>query len=419
MSESQSRPKMSVLNGRMSHLCAVIGSHMFMVGGYHKGEGEERFKDRDISVHLSDINIYSIRDATWRKVKATGDIPNRGSGMCMASNKQYIYAFGGLIINDSGMREFSNTVHELDTNTMSWKLLKPVSGGTLPGVPDRPSIRDKAAMVYYKGALWVFAGWGTRIDRTQHNSRFVPDQSHEFVGWNNELWRFDIQTRKWNSPPCTGTAPSPRAAHTLTMFSDNRAMLFGGRTREGRVSELYILNLDTLAWEGPLETGPGPEARSLHTCTRLHDDNVLLLGGMNGNGDSVQAQWVLVTGPNPKWKRVELCKEKLCARTWHTTAAYTVSEHCSELLVFGGSPDNIWQPKHKYWANMVRFTYGVRPLYEMCLDYISQSETEQPQNEDMVTDIRSRKRVLEAASCSFVDSVPIYDMSSIGPTSAS
>ena len=62
MSETQSMPKMSVLSGRMSHLCAVIGSHMFMVGGYHKGEGEERFKDRDISVHLSDINIYSIRD---------------------------------------------------------------------------------------------------------------------------------------------------------------------------------------------------------------------------------------------------------------------------------------------------------------------------------------------------------------------
>ena len=65
MSETQSRPKMSVLSGRMSHLCAVIGSHMFMVGGYHKGEGDERFKDRDISVHLSDINIYSIRDVSF------------------------------------------------------------------------------------------------------------------------------------------------------------------------------------------------------------------------------------------------------------------------------------------------------------------------------------------------------------------
>ena len=58
--------------------------------------------------------------------------------------------------------------------------------------------------------------------------------------------------------------------------------------------------------------------------------------------------------------QVNLCNEKLCARTWHTTAAYTISENCSELLVFGGSPDNIWQPKHKYWANMVRFNYGKR-----------------------------------------------------------
>lgn len=413
-------PKMSVLSGRMSHLCAVIGSQMFMIGGYHKGEPEERFKDRDISVHLSDINIYSIQDATWRKVKASGCIPNRGSGMCMASHKKYIYAFGGLIINESGQREFSNTVHELDTETMTWRSLEPVPGSTPPGVPDRPSIRDKAAMVYYDGALWVFAGWGTRIDRTQHNSRFVPDMSHEFVGWNNELWRFDLKAMRWNSPQCSGNAPSPRAAHTLTMYSDHRAMLFGGRTREGRVSELYILNLDTLMWEGPLETGPGPEPRSLHTCTRLHDGNVLLLGGMNGNGDSVKAQWVLETGPDIKWKRVELCEEKLCARTWHTAAAYQVSDNCSELLVFGGSPDNIWMPKHKYWANMVRFNYGVKPLYEICLDYISRcNEAEQPENMEIVTDINSRKKVLEAASCSFIDSVPIYDMESIGPTSAS
>ena len=33
---------------------------------------------------------------------------------------------------------------------------------------------------------------------------------------------------------------------------------------------------------------------------------------------------------------------------------------------------------------------GVKPLYEMCLDYISQSNTEQPENKDIVTDILSR-----------------------------
>ena len=41
--------------------------------------------------------------ATWRKVKATGDIPNKGSGMCMASNRHFIYAFGGLTLNQANM----------------------------------------------------------------------------------------------------------------------------------------------------------------------------------------------------------------------------------------------------------------------------------------------------------------------------
>ena len=64
---------------------------------------------------------------------------------------------------------------------MTWRFLQPVVGTNSPGVPDRPSIRDKAAMVYYNGALWVFAGWGTRIDRTQHNSRVCYFLSFVFL----------------------------------------------------------------------------------------------------------------------------------------------------------------------------------------------------------------------------------------------
>ena len=33
--------------------------------------------------------------------------------------------------------------------------------------------------------------------------------------------------------------------------------MFGGRTKEGRVDELYILHLDKKQWEGPIDTGPG------------------------------------------------------------------------------------------------------------------------------------------------------------------
>ena len=35
-----------------------------MVGGYHKGEVNERFKDRDVTVSMTDVNIYSIRDVS-------------------------------------------------------------------------------------------------------------------------------------------------------------------------------------------------------------------------------------------------------------------------------------------------------------------------------------------------------------------
>ena len=42
-----------------------------------------------------------ILQATWSKVKTKGDIPNKGSGMCMTTHKQFIYAFGGLTINEA------------------------------------------------------------------------------------------------------------------------------------------------------------------------------------------------------------------------------------------------------------------------------------------------------------------------------
>jgi len=64
---SHNPSKVTVLNGRMSHLCAIIGSSMFMVGGYHKQENEARLKDRDVTVDMSDINVYSLTDVSFKR----------------------------------------------------------------------------------------------------------------------------------------------------------------------------------------------------------------------------------------------------------------------------------------------------------------------------------------------------------------
>eukprot|EP00116_Pleurobrachia_bachei_P010516 sb/3470778/ len=197
---------------------------MIMIGGYHKDQNDKK----DTTVDMSHIFIYSLSTGTWSKVVATGKIPRRGSGMCSAVCDRKIYVFGGLVLNEVSrhptMREFSNDLYELNTETMVWRLLGPTDStqDTDFDIPSRPTVRDKATMVYHGNALWIFAGWGSRILRATPNSTFVPDQTHAFVGWNNEMWRFDLGTETWSAPPCSGAIPSPRAAHTFTVFSDNQ-----------------------------------------------------------------------------------------------------------------------------------------------------------------------------------------------------
>jgi len=386
---------LGILNGRMAHLATVVGNMMYMVGGYcSNNDSSGRGKDKDVAVAMKDVYLYSLREGKWRKAEATGDIPASGSGMCMAASGQYLYVFGGLVINVERMREFSNKVYRLDTQTLIWKCLSPeYNVGNMSTIP---SVRDKAAMIYYDNALWMFAGWGVRIYNLRQNAQFIPDPTHESVGWNNELWKFDLITNTWSTPTIVGSVPAPRAAHTLTMYSDHEAVLFGGRTRQGRVSELYFLDLKQGVWSGPVDAGPGPQPRSLHTTTKLHDGKVLLLGGMNHLGDSVKAQWLLHTNASAKWERVTLQEEKSCGRTWHTTCANNATPCCTELLVFGGSPDNIWHPEHQHWARMTRFYYGVRPLYDLCVEHMADKDPGPSIPHDISDDIESRRVVINS-----------------------
>lgn len=61
---SSPNSKVSTLHGRMAHLSAIVGSSMYMVGGYHKSNPEARYRDKDVTVDMADINIYSLRDVS-------------------------------------------------------------------------------------------------------------------------------------------------------------------------------------------------------------------------------------------------------------------------------------------------------------------------------------------------------------------
>ena len=48
----------------------------------------------------------------------------------------------------------------------------------------------------------------------------------------NDTWLFDILTRKWTEPQCTGYIPSPREGHAAALV-DDVMYVFGGRHVDG------------------------------------------------------------------------------------------------------------------------------------------------------------------------------------------
>ena len=86
---------------------------------------------------------------------------------------------------------------------------------------------------------------------------FVPSRSlstlviifRRFGGYDNgdyynDTWSFDISTRKWTELQCTGSIPSPRAAHAAVLI-DGVMYVFGGFTGKTYSDELIALQLSS------------------------------------------------------------------------------------------------------------------------------------------------------------------------------
>lgn len=81
----------------------------------------------------------------------------------------------------------------------------------LHGIDVAPTIagRFSHSAVIYKNSMFVFGG-GSSTATTF-----------------NDLWRFDLSSRKWDRPISMGNYPSPKACATLVCYK-NSLILFGG-----------------------------------------------------------------------------------------------------------------------------------------------------------------------------------------------
>lgn len=138
--------------------------------------------------------------------------------------------------------------------------------------------RFSHAAVIYQNSMFVFGG-GSSTETTF-----------------NDLWRFDLSSRKWIRPISMGTYPSPKACATMVSYK-NFLILFGGWRHPSTFppyqpwrlfDELHAYNVIENKWMS-MTTLDGPSPRTGHSAT-VHKDMMILFGGYSQDDQTGTSQ---------------------------------------------------------------------------------------------------------------------------------
>ncbi|XP_011502538.1 PREDICTED: F-box only protein 42 isoform X2 [Ceratosolen solmsi marchali] len=229
---------------------------------------------------------------------------------------------------------------------------------------------------------WHTTQWIPTIGKRHSHSACTYDNSmYVFGGCTaacttfNDLWRLDLDTRKWVRPITMGSYPSPKACATMLnykksfilfggwshpspypvhqqwrLFNElhvyliesnrwfaintletppptsahsasihgNLMVVFGGVANGYSSNDLWCLNLDTYCWTKQLTSTLKPEPRYGQSQISLGHRNLLILGGCTGPNVAMNDAWLLTMGdPIWTWKKVNMFHtESAPTRIW-------------------------------------------------------------------------------------------------------
>lgn len=196
----------------------------------------------------------------------------------------------------------SNTTWILDLETLNWEQPKP--SGSLPVKC------NKAISWSFDNTMYIFGGYGKppSIEYQEKSIQFDIDPMFENHGWLNQFPAYNIHNNSWEWPSYTGTPPSPRAAMAHVQI-EHRIFIFGGRAKEGRLNDLYELNMTSLTWSKIMMNTPyiSPVGRSWHAMTNAKikdEDHIILYGGLDNEQRALNDCWTInLKKKQPIWKR--------------------------------------------------------------------------------------------------------------------
>ncbi|KAF5792633.1 putative galactose oxidase/kelch, beta-propeller, kelch-type beta propeller [Helianthus annuus] len=244
----------------------------------------------------------------WEKLDTHNGGPGKRWGhTCNAvRGGQLLYIFGGYSQHNTQ----TNKVHVYDTTARTWS--EPDMQGTLP-VP-----RDSHSCTTVGDKLFVFGGTDGNISL-------------------KDLHVLDTSTNTWMTPCVRGEGPEAREGHSAAVVG-KRLFIFGGCGKssdtpvEEYFDDLYILNTETMVWKRVATTGIPPAKRNSHTCVSWKN-KIIVIGGEDTQNYYMSDVQMLDTD-TLTWTKLITNGELLPPRAGHTTVALG-----KNLLVFGGFTD--------------------------------------------------------------------------------
>lgn len=282
---------------RWGHSCNSVkgGRYVYVFGGY----GGD-------TCQTNDVHVYDTAKQTWSKPKMKGDPPSpRDSHSCTTVGKR-LFVFGGT----DGTNPL-NDLHILDTSTNIW--ISPILD------PCGPDAREGHSAALVDKRLFIFGGCGK------------SGSSHEEVYY-NDLYILDTDTLVWKCAGTSGVPPVPRDSHTCSSWKNKLIVLGGEDASDCYLSDVHMLDADTLTWRQITTSGQMLAPRAGHTTVSL-GNNLFVFGGFTDARNLYDDLHVLnlETG---KWSRVSNINKGPSAR--FSGAGDCLDEQKGILVFLGG-----------------------------------------------------------------------------------
>ncbi|XP_052866120.1 LOW QUALITY PROTEIN: kelch domain-containing protein 3 [Anopheles cruzii] len=237
-----------------------------------------------------------------------------------------IYSFGGYCTGEDYRSNSAIDVHGLNTHSMRWSSIPPMEdeNGVPCKYPEVPFQRYGHTAVAFEKKVYL---WGGR------NDEIVCDI----------LFCFDTATRKWSSPPVTGTVPGARDGHSACVYGA-RMYIFGGfeESIDKFSCDVYYLDLRTMHWTYVNTLGEPPSYRDFHSATVVNE-RMYVFGGRSDAVAPYHSQEEIYC---PKIKYLDFKTE--CWQTPKTTGeiplgrrSHSAFTYNNKIYIFAGYNGNL------------------------------------------------------------------------------